>query len=186
MLPCFRSDQFAYCQPSKCRGRQPHPVSAAPKSFEDTSYTGERAVMQQQRIGKQETLVGSFDVLLWSRFCQTEQTFDREFSCKNRTIMISLFYGNRKDMSSIMRITLQAVCAVRRWVFQPGCQTALSAEFPCSGEEFPVSEQKIRCSVPSRESFAAHWNRSVNGSQRAPHSAKMAGNFKDSLLSSLF
>src|SRR5258708_8929610 len=59
-------------------------------------------------------------------------------------------------------------------------------EFPVSIGEFPVPAKQIPCSVQNRESSAGPWNYSANGRHNPAESAEMAGNFKNSLLFSLF
>src|SRR3984957_20091063 len=57
---------------------------------------------------------------------------------------------------------------------------------PCSGELFPVPAWKIPCSAKFRESPASRSNCKVISRRPAPRGPKMAGDFRNSLIISLF
>ena len=52
--------------------------------------------------------------------------------------------------------------------------------------EFPVAAKQIPCSDRNRETSARYWNYSINGRRSRAESTDLAGNFKNSLLFSLF
>jgi hypothetical protein len=59
-------------------------------------------------------------------------------------------------------------------------------QFPVPMEKFPVSAKYIPCSVQNRESSATNCNCSANWRHNAVENVETAGNFKNSLLLSLF
>jgi hypothetical protein len=59
-------------------------------------------------------------------------------------------------------------------------------QFPVPAYEFPVPAKQIRCSVQNRESSVTPWNCRANGRRNPAESGETAGNFKNSLLFSLF